>query len=535
VSNWNFADIWETVAMKLPDAPALAQSDRRITWSQMNSRANGLAKSFLEAGMKHQDKVAHYLYNCPEYLESMLAMFKAGLVPVNTNYRYADEELTYLWDNADCVAVVFHGTFTERIESLKSRLPRIRNWYWVDDGSGPCPEWATPYEQAAIPLAENVSGPWKRSGDDLLLLYTGGTTGMPKGVMWRQDDLFGRLNSAGFLRFPDDGSVEDVASMVKVPGPIILPACPLMHGTGAFTTLGILSVGGSATMLTKRKFDPVELLDLVQKDKVNIISIVGDAFAKPILAALDANPGKWDLRSVFAIISSGVMWSEEVKKGLFRHHPNFLAIDVFSSSEAIGVGSSVSSATSPAHTAEFTLGEGVKVFNEEGEEIKPGSGEMGLLGLPGRNPIGYYKDPEKSARTFREIGGVRYVLPGDWATVDENGQIHVLGRGSVCINTGGEKVFPEEVEEVIKLMPDVMDVAVVGIPDDRFGEAICAVVETKPGSKLSEADVIEHVKSHLAGYKAPKRVRFVESVGRSPAGKLDYPRLAKEAAAWAGV
>jgi len=534
VTDWNFADVWETVADTIPRAPALLHGERIVTWAEFDRRANAVGRSLLGFGVKRQDKVAHYLYNCPEYLESTFAIFKVGLVPVNTNYRYTDDELVYLWENADTVVVIFHGAFGDRIEGLRHRIPGVRTWLWVDDGSGPCPSWATPYEEIASAEAERVSAPWGRSGDDLLMLYTGGTTGMPKGVMWRQDDLFSRINAGNLLRVPDEEGLDGIAKTVVGSGPRIIPACPLMHGTGSFTSIGCLNIGGSVVTLTNRRFDPMELLDTIDRETVNIIAIVGDAFAKPILAALDEHPGRWKLSTLLAVISSGVMFSEETKRGLLKHHPAMMLVDAFSSSEALGMGASVSTGSSTEHTAHFTLGPDVRVLDPEtGKNVHPGSGEVGVLALGGRNPLGYYKDEQKSAATFKEIEGVRYSIPGDFATVDADGSIQLLGRGSVVINTGGEKVFPEEVEEALKTNPTVRDAVAVGIPDKRFGEVVAAVVELRPQTSPSEQELIDYVKGRLAGFKAPKRVRFVTSIDRSPAGKIDYARHRSETTAWA--
>ena len=322
---------------------------RTLTWGEMDRRADNLARWLLGAGTGSQDKVALYLYNCSEYLEATFACFKIGLVPINTNYRYADDELVYLWENADTVAVIFHGAFVDRIEGIRDQTA-VRSWLWVDDGTAPCPSWAVPYEGAASATAGaggdgsehtgRVHSPWGRGPDDLYMLYTGGTTGMPKGVMWRQDDLFARLNSAGFRRYPDDGGIDDVRAELERSGPgmTLMPACPLMHGTGAFTSIECLSEGGRVVTLPSRPFDPIELLDTVEKEKVNGLVIVGDVFAKPILASLDANPDRWDLSSLMGMVSSGVMWSEEVKQGLLRHLGTVLLVDAFSSSEAIGIG-----------------------------------------------------------------------------------------------------------------------------------------------------------------------------------------------------
>jgi acyl-CoA synthetase (AMP-forming)/AMP-acid ligase II len=530
-TGWNFADVWEVVADKLPDAPCQIQGERTVTWADFDARADGVGQWLLGLGAKQQDKVAHYLYNCPEYLESMFGIFKAGLVPVNTNYRYADEELLYLWDNADAMAVVFHGAFTERIDGLRTQLPKIQGWLWVDDGSGPCPSWATPYEDVAEVRPGRLQAPWGRSGDDLYMLYTGGTTGMPKGVMWRQDDIFSILNGTSLgVRYGAESDLELVRNSIAQPGPKVLPACPLMHGTGAFTSFSALSSAGCVVTLTNRTFDAVELLDAVQANRVNVLAIVGDAFAKPMLRALEAAPDNtWDLSSLLAIISSGVMWSEETKQGLLKHHSGMLLADQFSSSEALGMGASVSSASGTSHTAKFRLGENARVITEDGRDVEPGSGDIGLVAVKGRTPVGYYKDKEKSDRTFKVIDGDRYSVPGDFATVEADGTLRLLGRGSVCINTGGEKVFPEEVEEVLKTHPAVHDAVAVGIPDDKWGEAICALIEAAPGVEVDEADVIAHVKARLASFKAPKRVLVLDTIGRAPNGKVDYKRLKAEA------
>ncbi|MHB8670934.1 MAG: AMP-binding protein [Acidimicrobiales bacterium] len=544
-AGWNFADVWETIAEVRPDALALVHGDRRLSWDDFDRRADGVAQALLASGVVQQDKVAEYMYNGPEYLETVFGCAKAGLVPVNTNYRYGDEELAYLWSNADAVAVVFHGTFAERIEGLRSkgRVPGVRTWLWVDDSSGPCPSWAVPYEDAADSgeVGRRRAGPWGRSGDDLYFLYTGGTTGMPKGVMWRQDDLYVVFSESTMHdpEVPDFGAVRARLEQMPAgqPGPSIIPACPLMHGTGAFTALQWLFLGGSVVTLTSRRFDVIELFDTVEREGVNTIAIVGDAFARPMVEALDAEPGRWDLSSLALIVSSGVMWSEPVKTALLRHQPAMLLIDTFSSSEAMMMGQSISGSGGTRRTAMFNLGEKTRLIDDDGAQIEPGSDRVGRVAVQTRCPVGYYKDPEKSARTFLDLDGDgrRWSVPGDFATVDAEGRLHLLGRGSVCINTGGEKVFPEEVEEALKEHPDVADAVVVGVPDERFGEVICAWVEPLDGAgggrgaQLEEAALIAHVKERLAGYKAPRRVLSRPSIGRSPAGKVDYALLRQEA------
>jgi fatty-acyl-CoA synthase len=532
---WNYAEVWEGIAQVQPDEPAIVQGERTISWGAFDLRSRNISNWLLSLGAGHQDKVAMYLYNSPEYLEGVFASLRIGLVPVNTNYRYGDEELQYLWDNADATAVIFHGTFVEKIEAIRSSLPAIKGWLWVDDGSGPCPDWAVDYNALATNPAPGLDYNWERTPDDLIMLYTGGTTGMPKGVMWRQDDLFARLNGGGFRRFDEEKGTAGAVAMIGSEGPglALLPACPLMHGTGMFTAIETLSEGGRVVLLEERTYDPHQLAATIARDGVNVAVIVGDPFARPLLEAVSEDTERYNLSSLIAMMSSGAMWSEEVKKGLLAIHPTMMLIDAFSSSEALGMGSSVSQAGSERHTGEFTLGDDVRVIDEDGNDVEPGSDITGVLALGGRNPLGYYKDPTKSDATFRLFNGKRYSVPGDFAKVRSDGTIQLLGRGSQCINTAGEKVFPEEVEEVLKRHDAVVDACVVGIPDPKTGERVIGIVElVAAASPLDEGEIIAHVKEHLAHYKAPKNVRVVATIGRSPSGKMDYGRHKSEAIAW---
>jgi acyl-CoA synthetase (AMP-forming)/AMP-acid ligase II len=363
------------------------------------------------------------------------------------------------------------------------------------------------------------------------MLYTGGTTGMPKGVMWRQDDVIGNLDTAARHPLPAVPGWEAMDARTTKPGPRNMPAAPLMHGTGAFDSMWNLTIAGTVITMEGRAFDPVELLDTIQRYRVNSMSMVGDAFGKPILRALDAEPQRWDISSLRVIVSSGVMWSGETKAGLLRHNARLILVDSLGSSEAIGMAKSTTSSDGASSNATFVLSDRTKVLTDDGREVLPGSGERGRVALRGRTPIGYYKDEAKSASTFITFGGVRWSIPGDFAEVDADGTVKLLGRGSQCINTGGEKVYPEEVEEVLKSHPTVADAAVVGLPDERFGEAITALVEPLPGATIVEADLIAHVKSALAAYKAPKRVFVIATMGRAANGKLDYRALKAEAAA----
>jgi len=344
-------------------------------------------------------------------------------------------------------------------------------------------------------------------------------------VMWRQDDVVRGVIGASAKRFRAPADYGGLRAWLTRPGKVSLPACPLMHATGFFSSLGRLSTAGCVVLLEGRRFDATELLDAVERRRVNTAVIVGDVVAKPILTALDAEPGRWDLSSLEAISSSGVMWSAPVKQALLKHMPQVRLIDNFGSSEAMGMGQSVSTSADSVQTANFRITENTRVIDDDNREVEPGSGQVGRVAVRGHQPLGYYKDPDKSDRTFVVINGERYSIPGDYASVESDGSLVLLGRGSGCINTGGEKGFPEEVEEVLKLHPNVKDAVVVGVPDDRFGEAIAAVIEPRRGQGVDEGELIDHVKERLARYKAPKHVLPIATIGRAANGKVDYKRL----------
>ncbi len=527
--DWNFGTVFESVADAVPDHTALVQGERRRTWRELDERASRLAAALRDAGLRPGSKVAFYLYNSNEYLETLFACFKLRAVPANVNYRYTADELAYLLDNSDAEAVFFHGELGDRVGAVLDRAPKLRAVVQVDDGS--------PHLDGALRYEELLAGhePMKRierSGDDLLFLYTGGTTGMPKAVVWRNEDLFAVLAPAAYsffgLEMPDrSAEAGQLVDKVHASGsvPVHLPASPLMHGTGQFSTLQVLTLGGTIVTLEGRHFDPHELWQTVQRERVTQIAIVGDAFAKPMLRALDeadARGDPYDLSSLVLVISSGVIWSAPVKRALIERQP-VIAYDSLGSSEGVGFATSLTTAGSENETARFTVGENTKVFTDDGHEVKPGSGEEGLLAVGGNLPVGYYKDPDKTAETFRVVDGKRYSIPGDYATVEADGTITLLGRGSVSINSGGEKIFPEEVEEAVKQHPAVVDAVVVGVPDERFGEAVTAVVAPAPGTVPDEDEIAEAVeRSGLARFKRPRHVVVVDAVPRGPNGKADY-------------
>ncbi len=544
MTDFTYADVYEVIAGAQPDRAAVVQGHRITTWGEFDARADALAADFLAAGLTHQSKVAAYLYNAPEYLETYYAAFKGGFAPFNVNYRYGAEELLYLLDNADAEAVVFHASFAATLDPLRARLPLVKRYLAVAEPGHPAPDWAEDYEAvvARVPAQRPVKAPWGRSGDDLLLLYTGGTTGMPKGVMWRQDELFRGLGQGGNILtgLAPIGSVDEIPTRLADPTyyrPVGMAASPLMHGTGQFGSLTSLTLGGKVSLLPSRKFSAEELWSEAERHKVTRIGIVGLAFSSPMLDALDANPSRWSLVNIRFIGSSGSMWSHENKKGLLKHlPPGCVLADGFSSSEALGMGASQSAAGMEAQTAKFTLGPNAAVFTEDGRRVEPGSGVSGMVAVGGALPEGYYKDPEKTAKTFPMLEGRRWCMPGDWATVNEDGTLNLLGRGSVCINTGGEKVFPEEVEEALKRHPAVRDAVVIGLPDTRFGERICAVLELEPGAgEIGLPEVSTHVKGQLADYKAPRNLVVVDTVGRAPNGKVDYKGVKARAMAALGI
>jgi len=525
--HWNYGDIIDAIVPALPeDAPALIHGDLIVSWSEFDRRTNSLARSLLNTGATTGSKVAFYMRNRPAYMETVVACFRSRLVHVNVNYRYQPDELFYIFDNSDAEIVVFDSEFAEIAETLRGRLPLVKAWIEVTEGHSPRCPFAVSYESLMDGDVSILD--IERSPDDLLFIYTGGTTGMPKGVMWPQGALrTSQLESLAELA-PVPKSLDEHVSIVKEAValgslPRLVPACPMMHGTGLFTALANLVGGGAViTIPDQTSFSAEALWKTVEYRQVTSIAIVGDAFAKPMLQALDQEPGQYDLSFIETIISSGVMWSREVKEGLLRHMPQVVLADSFGASEIMGFGASFMTGGGKVNTAKFTVGSHCKVFSEDGREIKAGSSEPGFIAQRGAIALGYYKDEIKTDQVYKIIDGVRYGVPGDWCTVEADGTLTLLGRGSTCINTGGEKVYPEEIEEVLKTHSAVHDTLVVGVPDERWGQSVTAIVEAVPGANAREGVLRDHVRDHLAGYKVPKRVLFRDDLKRAPNGKADY-------------
>lgn len=528
---YHFASIWESLADVLPDHTAVVHGDRRFTWREFDDRSARMAAAFTAADLGPDSKIGLYLYNGNEYLEAHYASFKMRGVPVNVNYRYIDEELRYLLDNADAEALVFHSSLGDRVERVRKQLPKLKLLLEVDDGAIGQVPIAHKYEQ--VVAAQQPMRRITRDESDIYMMYTGGTTGMPKGVMYEMGSLTRAFATLGFplLGISPPAEAAEIAplirSIVEASGQMISLSCaPLMHGTGVWLGAMIPQLGGAAVVtLESRSLDADEVLRTAQREGVTNMTIVGDAFAKPIIAAIDraAAAGKpYDLSKLKMIISSGVMWTAEVKEQLLDRIEHVILLDAIGSSEG-SMGNSISMKGVPPSTARFTRNPTTKVFAEGDREVEPGSDETGMVAVAGGMvPIGYFKDEAKSARTFRTVDGVRYSFPGDMAMVAADGSLILLGRGSQVINSGGEKIFPEEVEEAVKRVEGVVDCLVIGIDDNRFGQIVTAVASASAGISVTEAQVIAAVKQDLAAYKAPKRVVFVDEVPRAANGKADY-------------
>jgi fatty-acyl-CoA synthase len=518
VTDHSFARAWATVAQLAPDRTALVCADRHLTFAAFDERATRLANVLRDKGLAPGDKVAIMCVNAPEYMEAFYAAQKIGCVPVNVNYRYVGAELAYLLENSDATALVYHDEFASTVADAGGARVLLQV---AHDGDGTLLDGAADYEQA-IAAADATPLDYEPTGDDLVFLYTGGTTGYPKAVMWRSDDLYVSLWQMARPATPPP----DVAASISAgkQAATLLPACPLMHGTGLFITLSTLSGGGIVVLLDTPRLDAPAVWSAIEREKVAVCTIVGDAFARPLLAALDEQPERWDLSSLRAITSSGVTWSPETKRGLLKHLPGITLIDSLGASEGI-MTRTETRARDDIAPARFKASDRLVVVTDDGEVAEPGDGKIGMLGVGGAIPLGYYKDDEKTAATFRTVHGRRYSIPGDYATVEADGTIRLLGRGSACINTGGEKVYPEEVELVLRAHPDVFDCVVVGLPDNRWGEMVVALVEPANGATLEPDALAAHARATLAGYKVPKRFVTLDSLQRSPAGKADYKLL----------
>jgi acyl-CoA synthetase (AMP-forming)/AMP-acid ligase II len=529
----NLADLFEFAVDTFSDREYLIADGKRRTYAEMEHRANQLAHHLREKGVRPGDHVGIYGYNSVEWVEALWAIFKLRAVWININYRYVAEELRYIFTNADLVGLIYAREFSPQVDEVADVLGDLRFTLVIDDGSdAPLANRADgeDYEKAlAAQPADRDFEP--RSGSDRYILYTGGTTGMPKGVVWRHEDVFyalgGGINAMTNEKVDDPGDI--IRNGTGNPPTTFLPCAPLMHGASQWGVMSRSFQGDRVVLLAR--FDPRRVWELVAKEGVNSLFITGDAMGRPLVEALDAPDAAYDTSSLVSVSSTAAVFSPSVKDDFFRHFPNLIMTDSIGSSE--GGANGVSFVTA-GHTA-MQGGPTVKslrdtvILDDDLQPVVPGSGVVGKVARSGNIPIGYYNDPVKTAATFVEVDGVRYAIPGDFATVEADGTVTLLGRGSVSINSGGEKIHPEEVEAALKSHPDVYDATVVGTPDERWGQRVSAVVQLRPGQETTLADLQAHCRTKIAGYKVPRQLHVVGEIVRSPSGKPDYRWAVQEA------
>lgn len=534
-TNFNLAEISEAIGRTIPERECLVFRDRRLTWAEFTARTRRLGNYLLRCGLglreeraglrnfeSGQDHLGIYLYNCPEYLETMVGAYKARVAPFNVNYRYVDDELIYLLNDADARALVYHARFAPNVARIRGALPHLRVLIQVADGSGQALlPGAVDYEEALAGVsAERPAVTW--SPDDLYILYTGGTTGMPKGVLWRQEDIFFAALGGTPTFGPRFASVEAVAAAAQAGDLRACPAPPFMHGAAHWMAFLAMHQGGTVVIQSRpERLDPDDIWSTIARERVRFLTIVGDAFGRPLLDQLDRKA--YDLSAFGILLSGGAILSPALKAAFLERIPHLMIIDGFGASETGGQGQQISLAGQRPTTGSFRMNDETLVLRHDlGEPLPAGSAESGWLARTGHVPLGYFKDAEKTAATFPVIGGRRFAVPGDHATVAADGTITVLGRGSVSINSGGEKIYPEEVETALKAHPAVYDAVVVGTPHERFGQQVTAVVQARHGEEPTREELVEFAARHLARYKLPRAIVFVDEMVRSPAGKADY-------------
>ncbi|WP_433854925.1 acyl-CoA synthetase [Streptomyces kronopolitis] len=535
---FNLADLFESIVDTVPDREALVYvehpgsgAEQRLTYAELDRAANRLAHHLAAHGIGPGQHVGLHLYNGVGYLQALYACLKIRAVPVNVNYRYVEEELAYLYRDADLTALVFDAEFTARVAGALPRAPRLRHLVRV--GTPPRDAPRTSVTPVALADAEAgacaTRGFGPRSADDRMIIYTGGTTGMPKGVMWRHEDLFFSGMGGGAPTGEPVRRPQELAERVAAgdDGLVFFPTPPLMHGTSTLTAFIALHFGQKVVL--HRKYVPEEVLRTVERERVTCVSLVGDAMLRPLVDALAGPLRETDCSSLFSVSSSGAILSETVRAQFRALVPGALLLNNFGSSES-GFNGTATDDSGPGRGFRLQVNSRTAVVDPATNEPVP-AGEVGRLAQHGHVPLGYYNDAKKTAETFFEARGERWVLLGDMATVDEAGIVTVLGRGSQCINSGGEKVYPEEVEQALKAHPDVYDALVAGVPDERWGNRVAAVIQLRPDAgPLDLAGIQHHCRTRLAGYKIPRAVVFTDHIRRSPSGKADY-RWAKAVAA----
>jgi acyl-CoA synthetase (AMP-forming)/AMP-acid ligase II len=526
VTTFNLADLFEQAADAFAERECLVANGVRRTYAQMDERANRLAHHLAAHGVRPGDHVGIYAHNCVEWVETLWAVFKIRAVWININYRYVEDELRYLFDNADLRALVFAREFAPRVAAVRSAMPDLVHAVVVEDGSGASLAGVDAVEfESALASGSPARDFAPRSGDDRYILYTGGTTGMPKGVVWRHEDVFyalgggiDQMSGAKALR-PEEMLERAKAQALNV----YFATAPLMHGASQWAVMGRSFLGGKTVLAAH--FDADEVWRVSAEEKVEALFITGDAMARPLADALAAR-GTAGLESLRLLTSTAAVFSPTVKDEFFVYFPNLIIVDGVGASEVGGNGVLLCTRGNTRMLGggpTFKPGPGTVVLDDSLRVVEPGSGVIGKIARTGHIPLEYYKDPVKSAETFFTApDGQRYSMPGDFARVEPDGQVTLLGRGSVSINSGGEKIYPEEVEHAIKSHPACFDAIVIGVPDERWGSRVAAIVQPRPGATLTLEDVQQHCRQHLAGYKIPRQLHLVDAIERSPAGKPDY-------------
>lgn len=525
----NIADLAEHAIDAVPDRIALICGDDTLTYAQLEEQANRLAHYLIAQGVGKGDKVGLYCRNNIEIVVAMLGIVKAGAIMVNINFRYVEGELRYLFENSDMVALVHERQYADKVANVLPETPAVKTVVVIEDGSdGDFAAYGGVEFTAALAQGSPERDFGERSADDIYLLYTGGTTGFPKGVMWRHEDIYRVL--FGGTNFGTGEPIADEYDLSKEgaanPPMIRYPIPPMIHGATQSATW--MSIFAGQTIVLAPEFDAKAVWQTVHDKKVNLLFFTGDAMARPLLDELIAHGDGIDVSSLFLLASSAALFSPSIKEKFLELLPNRIITDSIGSSET-GFGGSSIVKQGEEHTGgpRVNIDKNTVVLDDDGNFVQPGSGVRGIIARSGHIPVGYYKDEVKTAETFRTINGVRYAIPGDYATVEADGTVTMLGRGSVSINSGGEKIYPEEVEAALKTHPDVFDALVVGVPDPKFGQGVAAVVQAREGTRPSLADINTAARTEIAGYKAPRSLWFVDEVKRSPAGKPDY-RWAKE-------
>jgi len=525
--SFNLADLFEIVADAVPDRLALVAGDVRLTYAELEARANKAAAALAEAGVGPGDRVSILSFNRAEWVEAQLAAYKLRAAPVNVNYRYTAGELAHVIKDSGSAALVAERSLAARLGPARAELPDLKYVMVLEDGDDSEIPDSVGYEEA-LAGASPERVPVERSGDDLFLLYTGGTTGLPKGVMWRCEDIFFQAMGGGDMLGEPIGRPEQAAENATGKDPVtIMCNAPLMHAAGIWIAWAALSSGWKLVLWSEQSFSPAGVLEVASREGVQLMTMVGDAMARPVADYLEANPGVHDLSSLMIIAAGGSATSPDVKERLHRAIPSLLMyVEPLGGSETGTAARAVD--VGPDGVKRFAPQPDAAVLNEKLQRVQPGSDEIGVFARCGRIPIGYWNDPEKTAATFvTDADGVRWSLQGDMMKVDAEGNMILLGRGSTVVNTGGEKVYVDEVEAVLKAHPAVYDALVVGVPDDRLGQRVTAVISVT--SPVTEEELREHCREQLAGYKVPKRVHVVDEVVRTPTGKADY-RWARETA-----